>query len=322
MRLAVRCVMAVLGLWMMACVVAAKSVQRTKEFLSPVYTVDQHYHSSEGPEGGRRIVLLETDEPELLWLQGGRIELVEPDGITPISNEFLCHSFLRMPDRIKRARLYDRKVGVIDKLAKFSSRLIAFIHGTTESRFPEGFGVPVSSAEPLELTEMLLNHSSEEAFDMRFKWTFNFVRDKDLEKPMVPLFTRAVGRGYPMWVVGPGRDVRRFNVTEQLNLPYDTTIHHVIGHLHPYGTNLELWDLTTGRSIFILRATNFQDRVGIERIETLTSEEGILLYKDHDYELVSNYHNTGSEDKDAMASVRIYLKHNTFDPKEIATIVQ
>jgi hypothetical protein len=47
--------------------------------------------------------------------------------------------------------------------------------------------------------------------------------------------------------------------------------------------------------------------VGLERVEYFSSEEGIPLYADHDYELVSIYQNDTGERQDAMATMFLYL---------------
>jgi len=41
------------------------------------------------------------------------------------------------------------------------------------------------------------------------------------------------------WIVPPGRDVSRNNVTRYLTLPRDTTVHYIAVHLHPFAESLE-----------------------------------------------------------------------------------
>ena len=41
--------------------------------------------------------------------------------------------------------------------------------------------------------------------------------------------------------------------------------------------------------------------------------EGLPLYKDHGYEMVSIYNNTSDKEQDAMAVMIFFLKDKTFD---------
>jgi hypothetical protein len=110
------------------------------------------------------------------------------------------------------------------------------------------------------------------------------------------------------WVVLPGREVRRTLVNSQLQLPFDTTVHFIATHLHPFAESLELRDLTAGESVFRTTARQPASGIGLASVEALSSPEGIPLYADHDYELVSVYENTSGVNQDAMASFFLYLR--------------
>ena len=56
------------------------------------------------------------------------------------------------------------------------------------------------------------------------------------------------------WVVKPGLEERHTLVTKQLNLTFDTRIHYIGAHLHPFAETLELRDLTSGESLYTVRA--------------------------------------------------------------------
>ena len=100
-----------------------------------------------------------------------------------------------------------------------------------------------------------------------------------------------------------------------MNLDYDTTVHYIAVHLHPFAESLELRDLTTDQTIFKSKAKNFKDEIGLEVVDFFSSKEGILLYKDHDYEIVSVYNNTTEEDQDSMAVMYLYLLDKKFQDK-------
>jgi cyclophilin family peptidyl-prolyl cis-trans isomerase len=60
------------------------------------------------------------------------------------------------------------------------------------------------------------------------------------------------------------------------------------------------------------RATNPSKGIGLAKVETFTSLEGIPLYSNHKYELESVYNNTTSANADSMASVFLGLDDPEF----------
>jgi hypothetical protein len=110
------------------------------------------------------------------------------------------------------------------------------------------------------------------------------------------------------WVVAPGREVRHTLVTKQLALTFDTRIHYIGTHVHPFCTSLELRDLTTGESLFTVRPVAPEKGIGLADIAEYSSSEGIPVFMDHDYELVSVYENTSGVEQDAMATFFLYLE--------------
>lgn len=111
----------------------------------------------------------------------------------------------------------------------------------------------------------------------------------------------------PHWVVKPGRHAYHTRVTSILKLPYDTTMHYASSHLHPFAESLELRDLTTGETVYKARARQVQKGIGLAGVDTFASVEGLRLYKDHEYELISVYNNTSGVDQDSMAAMLIYV---------------
>jgi hypothetical protein len=110
------------------------------------------------------------------------------------------------------------------------------------------------------------------------------------------------------WEVAPGLEENHTLVTEKMDLPFDTTIHYIAAHLHPYAESLELYDLTARKTVYKTRARNTPDRIGLEEVEYFASVEGLPVYKDHQYEIVSMYNNTTDEPQTAMAGFFLYLR--------------
>ena len=109
------------------------------------------------------------------------------------------------------------------------------------------------------------------------------------------------------WKVEPGIEENRTLVTQWMVIPFDTTVHYIAVHLHPFATSLELRDLTANSSIYKSHTTAPKDGIGLTRVESFSSEEGIPIFKDHEYELVSRYDNTSGVDQDSMAVMFLYL---------------
>jgi hypothetical protein len=154
------------------------------EVLSQAYTIDTIYRSMQGPSATVDVHLPAPDEAELLWLTGYRATVVGPDGETPVPPEFMCHSNLGFDSR-RHARLFGWT-----KLPP--SRLFTVSQGQTEIRFPSGFGVPMRSDETLSLTTQVLNHNvPDTTLDVRVKVTIEYVRQRDLDEPLRPLYLKS-----------------------------------------------------------------------------------------------------------------------------------
>jgi hypothetical protein len=102
-----------------------------------------------------------------------------------------------------------------------------------------------------------------------------------------------------------------------MQIPYDTTAHYIAVHLHPFAESLELRDLTADKSLFKSAVENFEGRIGLERVDYFSSVEGIELFKDHEYEIVSVYDNTTDEEQDSMAVMYLYLRDKVFDKDRV-----
>ncbi|MGZ8867634.1 MAG: peptidylprolyl isomerase [Thermoanaerobaculia bacterium] len=322
------------------------------QFLSDLYTVERKYKSMEGPSSMKKVTLLEGP-PELLWITGVKTEMVEEDGTSPQLPELMCHVNVDLDAERHRA-LFNLKRAV-------ATRLVTLSQGITDTRVPEGFGFPIISNEPLAVYTQVLNHNIDnpQNLKVRHKLTFEFLRDRDLKRPIKPLMNlgasgmvlidesplkfdigmsdtstgqsaampehgasclmlqrapNASGMGSDYvdpqgrkltghWVVPPGRQVNHADVTWFMGLPFDTKLHYAAVHLHPFAESLTLRDVTADKVIFSAKAKNPENRIGLDHVDTFLSPEGVKLYRDHKYELVSVYNNTTNQVHDSMASV-------------------
>jgi len=109
------------------------------------------------------------------------------------------------------------------------------------------------------------------------------------------------------WTVPPGHHVYQSDITPQLNLPFDTTIHYATIHVHPFARGMELRDLTTGKAVLQLNSRDWTDRIGVAHVDEFKSTRGLPITRGHHYQLSVDYDNTSAADTDAMAILYLYL---------------
>jgi hypothetical protein len=114
------------------------------------------------------------------------------------------------------------------------------------------------------------------------------------------------------WTVPAGDHIYKMDVTPQLNLPFDTTIHYATIHVHPFARWMELRDLTTGETVLRLNSQDWTNRVGVAHVEEFKSIEGVPIQRSHHYELAVEYDNTSNSNTDAMAILYLYLLEKNF----------
>jgi hypothetical protein len=121
----------------------------------------------------------------------------------------------------------------------------------------------------------------------------------------------------PHWEVPPGTHENRTLVTHWMDLPFDTTVHHIAVHLHPFAKSLKLRDLTTDTMVFESETEASSVGIGLKHVRSFSSDVGIPVYADHQYELVSVYENTSSEIQDSMAIMFLYMLDQEFERPEL-----
>jgi hypothetical protein len=134
--------------------------------------------------------------------------------------------------------------------------------------------------------------------------------DNSRQLPYNP-YLDAEGRNYTgHWELPKGRESLITDVTRMLNLNFDTRIHYISAHLHPFAESMMLIDATTGDTLHTIHSLNHPDRIGLATIETFASVEGIPVFKDHKYAAVSTYNCPEDKVHTAMATLFLYLRDN------------
>jgi len=325
---------------------ADAAVSRTVEFYSDVYTVDRKYRSMLGPQSTQTIYLLGegSGEEELLWVTGFRAVMVGADGETPISQEFMCHSNLDMNMRLHK-RLLGLEREAPDRVFTLSQgqQDVAFPPGfgmPVYSSEPFRLTTQVLNlnveGEPFQVRhKVTVSFVRDRDLKVKMKPLMQVVanglvlidgKDPYYDVPLPDPNTHGSGcltglsavsadhlvadqqgrRFSGHWVVKPGRQVNHTNVTRYMDLPFDTRVHYIAVHLHPFAESLELRDLTAGTTVYKSLAQGIPGKIGLSKVDAFSSPEGIALYKDHEYELISVYDNTSSQDQDSMAVMYMY----------------
>ena len=321
---------------------------REVSLYSDTYRVDRIYRSMTGPASVRRFSFDRQGPPRLVWITGYRAEIVTADE-KPISPEFMCHSNLDFTDGQEHADLVREGVHAVRRLftASQGQMAVSFPEGfgipvLSNERFDLTTQVLNLNAQDQRFDvrhKTTLQFVMDEDAGREMKPLYQFglqsmvLLDGPDGFPAVPEGTGhgtscALGEAAPgempigdafgrkfaaHWVVEPGRHVYHTPVTKMVKIPAkSTTVHFIAVHLHPFAVSLELRDWTTGESVFKSRARNRDHAIGLRHVDSFASADGLVLYKDHGYELVATYDNTSGEPQDSMAVMYLYAADPLF----------
>ena len=330
----------------------SKSLEKEYTVLSPVYYVDRIYMSMKGPSSSDKLKLPGVADNDLIWITGFKAIMVGEDQNEQISQEFMCHSNLDINIKKHKELMGWKKNNPSRRLFTLSQGQysIKFPEGygipifgsealklttqvlnlnDTENKHKVRHKVTLNYIEDKDLKEPLKPLMQIAAVGLKLvegkDGYYNIERpNEDIHGSSCLLGESASGGGVRYrdkfgrkftghWVVEPGKEVNYTNTTRYLSVPYDTTIHYIAVHLHPFAETLELVDITSGETVFRSNVTAPEDRIGITHVEYFESKEGLPLYKDHEYQLISTYNNTSDMPQDSMAVMYIYVLDKEFN---------
>lgn len=331
---------------------AVENIIEEVTYHTPKSTVDKIYRSMEGPFH-LDFVAMDPNDKGLIWITGFKNTMIEGDSEKPLPQEYNCHTDVQLPKRNDPTAKARRDV--LFTLSQGQSE-IRFPDGFG---VPVGIDEPMSiGAQVLNLNSVPeepfdVRHQVEFQFvrdgkaPMKPLMPAQIIGYKalgedgscyyDLKNPIVEEHGAGCLRGETVsqrnvvkdqlgneftshWYVEPGREENSTLVTGHLGLEYDTTIHYISAHLHPFAEYAELRDLTTGETLFRSEVKQMDGKLGLDHVSHYSSEEGIPVYKDHQYQLVSVYQNDTEEPQDAMVVFYIYLLDKKFSPQESNTL--
>lgn len=316
---------------------------KTKEYkmLSPTFIVDDIYKSMEGPKASNYVML--SQDSTLLWITGFKVEAQDAKTGKKMSNDFICHMNVDINDT-----KYYSTFGLENRIGKQYPRLTSLSHGMETFTFPKGFGVPMKGNDLLYVTTQTLNHNIKEAY---YKVKHNVTITYDEKQNLKPLMSKTAfimlpydqydpykspidpgtdfcipvetknhsyddGKGNKLsghWVIPIGKNKYRSDINHQLEIKDSLRLHAAAIHVHPFATKIILFNKTTQQPIFVSDITNHQNSIGLKNIENFSSEEGIWLFANQEYEIVLEVNNTSNTEQDMMGSMFLFFYDKEMD---------
>ncbi|NQY67481.1 MAG: hypothetical protein HRT72_07140 [Flavobacteriales bacterium] len=309
---------------------------------TPVFQVDTIIKSMMGKTEKLKFQFQYAAKPQLAWITGYKVEVRDKsDNEVDISGTYLCHNNLDYnPDALyKHWNLPD----MIDVL---SGRIVTLGPGYNSIEFPNGFGMPIMTNQQIKIAAQPLNLNDKNIDKQLIQKSFLNYSLHNKDSKLKPLFGASAYINRPIkgndfdevkykdcrpainanklshatngnvtshWVIEPGEEVTRMNVTDLLNLPFNTTVHYIASHLHPYADYMSLYDITDSILIFKAVATNYKEKSGIKKLQHFSSETGIMMYRSHQYVLECKTNNTTTDNQDMMAVLYLYLYDKELD---------
>jgi hypothetical protein len=341
-------VLVLLGL--VGCRAEVKGSVRTLELVSKPMKVDGVYTSMVGPSEERQVTL-EEGKRELLWLVGYEAHLVSRQSGSLVPDRFMCHVSVDLEKKSYQQVLGPR----LDAEYRLVTLTQGMTQVDFPAGF--GMPIPSNQLLWVRSQILNLNEE-ELSDQVQFEIKLRYIRDADLESPLKPLFlvrapvvksvdpdqnhfggvqseagcsvgVNANPDGYleydsqgqafiPHWKVPPGREETKTLITERLSLPEDMRVHCIVTHVHPAAESLTLVDLTTMEAVYQARTEPAKDLLALESISTYSSQDGLLLQKDHQYGLISIYDNQTDKELDSMAVMYLYIHDPKYLPPSAA----
>jgi hypothetical protein len=280
----------------------------------------------------------------LLWINGFHVKALDSKTKKQISNDFICHTNIDFNDVKYFSNFHlDNRIGI------YYPRLTSLSHGQENFTFPKGYGIPMKGNDLLYITTESLNHNLPDAnFLIKHEVTVDYSKDNTSFKPLlsrtvfimlpydkvdpykdptdpgkdycVPVETKnhsytdekgTVLSGH--WVIPIGKKTYRSSIDNQLQIQDSLRLHAAAVHVHPFATSLTIFDKTANKAIFVSKIVNHTMNIGISKIDSFSSEEGVWMYRSHDYDLIIEVNNTSKINQDMMGSMFLFFYDKELD---------
>ena len=315
------------------------------KMISPTFYIDGIYKSMEGPKSSNYIQL--SQDSTLLWLTGFHVKALDSKTKRQVSNDFICHTNIDF-NEVK----YFSNFNLNERIGIYYPRLTSLSHGLENFNFPKGYGIPMKGNDLLYITTESLNHNIADAiFCIKHEVTVDYTKKNRNIKPLlsrtafimlpynksdpykspldpgkeycIPVETKNHSYDYGdgnvlsgHWVIPVGKNKYHSSINDQLQIKDSLRLHAAAVHVHPFATSLTLFDKTTKTEIFKSKIRNHSNKIGLSNINSFSSESGVWMFKNHEYELVLEVNNTTNRNQDMMGSMFLF-----FYDKELDSIV-
>ena len=312
-----------------------KNESDSYRMISPSFYIDGIYKSMEGPKSSNYVQL--SQDPALLFLTGFHVKAIDAKTVKVVSNDFVCHTNVDFND-VK----YFSQFHLEDRIGKQFPRMTSLSHGMENFSFPKGYGVPMAGNDLLFVTTQSLNHNLADAnllvkHEVEIDYTKNqnlkplmsrtafimlpYNKSDPYKQPLDPGSNQCIpvetknhsyedGSGNVLsghWVIPVGKNTYRSTVNTHLQIKDSLRLHAAAIHVHPFATSIALFDKSENRIVFKSEVVNHKNRIGLTKIAPFSSQDGIWLYADHDYEIVLEVNNTTRAEQDMMGSLFLFF---------------
>lgn len=312
------------------------------KMISPAFYIDGIYKSMEGPKSSNFVQL--SQDSTLLWITGFHVKALDSKTKKRISNDFVCHTNIDFND-VK----YFSNFHLEDRIGTQYPRMTSLSHGLENFTFPKGYGVPMKGNDLLYVTTESLNHNYPNAnYLIKHEVAIDYTKSAKRMKPLmcrtvfvmlpydkadpfkeptdpgkdycIPVETKNHSYAMPdgqvlsgHWVIPPGKHTYRSDIDSQLQITDSLRLHAAATHVHPYATALTIFDKTDNKVIFKCKIVNHKNTIGLSKIDVFSSETGVWMYKNHQYELIEEVNNTSATNQDMMGSMFLFFYDQQLD---------
>lgn len=248
------------------------------EFASAMISLEPQMLAAHLPQAMKEFTF---EEP--VWLVAYKTEILDAQGKTPREN-FLCHTFFG-----------DQRVTQSEDQEMRGLYTDAF---TPDVGLPEGFGVRIAAGEGIHWMPMF-NNRGDAAANVRMKFRLSLIREKDLRKPLTPLYATLRSVVVPhLYFVKPGGETK----SATFSMDFDGKIHFMGTHIHPYGLKVELFNVSKNELVW--RGTRKRSGPAFE-MEVYSDVQGYTVKAGETYRVVAAYENPTKAPIDAMGGLYI-----------------
>jgi hypothetical protein len=226
---------------------------------------------------------------ENVWVIGYQTSISDAEGQALIGN-YICHTLFCDQRAVQRQ---DQRMRAL-----YSD---GFTRGFV---LPEGYAVPFSQVDSVHFMPMF-NNRTDHPLQVRMNIELRLIREKDLRKPLHPLYSTLRSVHMPhLYFVPPNRHEQQIT----FELPFEGNIHFIGTHIHPHAESIALFDVSHGQKVW--RGITKSEPGSSEVMETYSSAKGYPVHPGDIFRLSSVYNNPTSTNIDAMSAVFVYYSEN------------